>query len=418
MENQELFKREKTKKENSVFSIVILSFLGMLTLASVGLLHTNKPEFIEVIFPLVNEFQISLYDTVLYISYLIFGIITGFVSDILGKRKMFILIGSIGSALFSWLLTVSPNLSILLVFRFLQGAFTVLAWQTFMTLVLDLSSPTSRGKNMGIFGTFLALSMGLSPMIGGFLAGIGVFIPYYAAVGLNALVLLLVTFSLKEPADIKKKPTIIQSFSSISRNSKLTIPSLYNFIDRFHMGFILFALPLLIKDKLGLDPSMRGIALAIFALPFILLQYPLGKLSDRYGRFVFIVYGGIGYGIVLSLVGYLGTLTFAYLVFGLFILGILSGITGPPNMALVADYVNEEDRAMGMGFFNFAGNLGIVLGPLIGGAILTFTEINYIYTFIFIGAIEFIGIIINLFLLRFVFHEKIVLKREKKNNQT
>ncbi len=398
---------EKSLEDNPFrknIPIVIVGILGMFTIASVGMLHTNEKEFIQLFLPLASNFQISLYDTIFYISYLVFGIILGVISDRLGKRKMFILIGSVGSALFSWLLTISPTFSILLVFRFLQGTFTVLAWQTFMTLVLDISTSNSRGKNMGIFGTFLAISMGLSPMIGGFLADAGVFLPYYVAVIFNGLVFILSIFLITEPKDLSKRPSIIQNFKAAVNNSKLIIPASYNFIDRFHMGFILFALPLLILDVLGLSPSMRGIALAIFGLPFMLLQYPFGKLSDKYGRYVFIVIGSIGYGIILSLIGFLGTISFSFLVVALLFLGILSGITGPPNMALVADYVRKEDRAMGMGFFNFAGNLGIVLGPLVGGILLI--NFNFVIAFIWMGIIEFLGVVINILLLRFKFKQK------------
>jgi MFS family permease len=278
-----------------------------------------------------------------------------------------------------------------------------------MTLVLDFSNSTSRGKNMGIFGTFLAISMGLSPLIGGFLADAGVFMPYYVAVIFNGLVLFSAFFLIKEPTDLKTRPSIVQNFKAVFNNSRLIIPSTFNFIDRFHMGFILFALPLFILDVLGLDPSLRGIALAIFGLPFILLQYPFGRLSDKYGRYIFIISGSIFYGVVLSFIGFLGSVSFAVLVIGLFVLGILSGISGPANMALVADYVRKEDRAVGMGFFNFSGNLGIVLGPIIGGVILTFS--NYVYAFIWMGIIEFLGVLINLVLLQFVFKQRGIMKK-------
>lgn len=378
----------KTRKSN--LSIVILGIIGMFTISSVSILHTNEKEFIQWIQLSVSNFQISLYDTVLYISYLVIGILVGIISDKIGKRKSFIIVGSIGAATFSGLLTIAPNYSILLLFRFLQGTFTVLAWQTFMTMTLDLSTPENRGKNMGIFGTFLAISMGLSPMIGGFLADGGINIPYYVAVAFNLTALFLSVLILQEPSNIKKKTSVFQNLKAVKDTPELIIPAAFNFIDRFHMGFIIFALPLLILDVLGLEPSMRGIAMGIFALPFIILQYPFGRLSDKVGRYKLLIYGSIGYGIILSLIGLVGTRNYVLLLVVLFILGTLSGITASPNMALVGDYVGEENRATGMGFFNFAGNLGIVLGPVIGGALLL--SLDYVYTFLIMGIVEFIGI--------------------------
>ena len=59
-------------------------------------------------------------------------------------------------------------------------------------------------------------------------------------------------------------------------------------------------------------------------------------------------------------------------------------------MSLVGDYVGEKNKSTGMGFFNFAGNVGIVLGPIIGGALLI--PLDFINTFIIMGIAEFIGI--------------------------
>ncbi len=36
-------------------------------------------------------------------------------------------------------------------------------------------------------------------------------------------------------------------------------------------------------------------------------------------------------------------------------------------MALVGDTIEKDENAVGMGFFNLFGNLGIICGPIIGG---------------------------------------------------
>ena len=89
-------KNKENFKQVRSLHVIFLGFLGMLTIASVGMLHTNVKEFLVTINPSVSTFQISFYDTVLYLSYLIFGIITGIISDRLGKRKIFIVVGSAG----------------------------------------------------------------------------------------------------------------------------------------------------------------------------------------------------------------------------------------------------------------------------------------------------------------------------------
>lgn len=358
---------------------------------SVSVLHANYYEFIQLRFLGLTDFEISFFDTVLYLSYLIIGIIIGILSDRWGKRKVFIILGSGGSIIFFWLMPLTLIYPVLLVFRFCQGAFTVMAWQVVMTLILDLSTTKNRGRNMGLFGIFLVAAMGLGPVLGGFLARIGVFFPYYFAMILSGIVFILSLVLLKEPSEIKKQqPTLKQSFSIINRHPKLIIPGVFNFVDRFHMGFIIFITPFFLQNVLGLGPELRGMVLGIYALPVMFLQYPMGKLSDRIGRYKPLLVGSLAYGIILSIIGYLGSFHFVILIALFICLGVFAGFTTPPAMALVGDFVKREDNAMAMGFFNFLGNLGIIIGPLIAGLVATLS--NYAMAFFIAGIIELISL--------------------------
>ncbi|MFW9932614.1 MAG: MFS transporter, partial [Candidatus Thorarchaeota archaeon] len=175
------------------------------------------------------------------------------------------------------------------------------------------------------------------------------------------------------------------------------------FIDRLHIGFILTVLPLFLSIVLGLSESLRGYSLAIFALPFIILQYPMGRLSDRYGRYKPLIIGSLGYGTVLIFLGIIGSTGFSSLLVMLVLLGVFSGITAPPSMALVGDAIGSEDSAMAMGFFNFLGNVGITLGPIVLGIILTLSD--FVIAFVVAGLMELFTLMVNLILVRFIFKE-------------
>ncbi|MCK5264170.1 MAG: MFS transporter [Candidatus Thorarchaeota archaeon] len=396
---------EPIETTSSTKRVVLLGILTLITITAAAVLHVNQPEFILDRFVGITELEYSLFDTTLYLSYLIFGIATGLLSDRWGKRRVFVLVGSTGSMIFYWLMTTTLSYPTLLLFRFLQGSFTVMVWQTFMTLAIDFSDSHNRGRNMGIFGAFLALGMGLGPAIGGFIATVGVFVPYFAAVGLNALVFVIALVSLRDPPMTKTRPTLGQSFMLARKKPELVVPGIFNLLDRLHIGFILTALPFFLSVSLGLDESLRGMSLAIFALPFIILQYPMGKLSDKHGRFRQLVIGSIGYGVVLSVVGIVGVLGFSLLLVMLAILGVFAGITSPPSMALVGDIVGQEDSAMGMGFFNFLGNIGITLGPIIFGVLIPIMGMSY--AFVVVGILELITLVANIILVKTVFKDKI-----------
>lgn len=386
--------------------ILSLGVLTLLTITAAAILHVNQPEFILDRFVGITEFEYSLFDSVLYLSYLLFGLLTGALSDRWARRREFVLVGTSGSIVFYWLMTTTLTYPLLLTYRFLQGAFTVMTWQTFMTLAIDFSGPHDRGRNMGIFGAFLALAMGLGPAIGGLIASYGVFMPYYTAAVLNVVALLSSFFGLRDPLVTEERPSLMHSLAVAKRHPKLAIPGVFNFIDRLHIGFILTALPLFLSSVLGLSESLRGLSLAVFAMPFIILQYPMGKLSDMYGRYAPLVMGSAGFGLILSVLGYIGAFGFAALLLMLAVLGLFSGVTAPPSMALVGDIVGSEDSAMGMGFFNFMGNLGITIGPLIFGFMMTVAD--FVTAFMVAGILELVTLTLNVVLIKVVFHENII----------
>jgi MFS family permease len=104
--------------------------------------------------------------------------------------------------------------------------------------------------------------------------------------------------------------------------------------------------------------------------------------------------------------GYFGAFGFAALLLMLAVLGFFSGITAPPSMALVGDIVESEDSAMGMGFFNFMGNLGITIGPLVFGFMMLVAD--FVTAFLVAGILELVTLTLNVVLIKVVFHEKII----------
>ncbi|MHA2118129.1 MAG: MFS transporter [Candidatus Thorarchaeota archaeon] len=411
MNNKEKPPSNESLLTESTRKILFTGSLTFLTITAAALLHVNQPEFILDRFAGISNLEYSLFDVMLYAAYLVFGIITGALSDRWSRRRIFVIVGASGSIVFYLLMTTTLSYPLLLAYRFLQGSFTVMAWQSFMTLALDFSSAQSRGKHMGIFGALLALSFGFGPAIGGVLATIGVFAPYYMAAGLNVLVLLLAIAGLRDPSTTKKRPSIVQSLLVARRYPKLTIPITFNFVDRLHMGFILVALPLFLTSVLGLPESLRGMALAIFATPFIILQYPMGKLSDKFGRYPILVAGSIPYSIVLAALGFIGGIGFLPLLLGLVLLGIFSGITAPSALALVGDTSDAEDSAMAMGLFNFSGNVGVTVGPLIFGYFIFISD--FFTTFIVAGAIEVISLAVVILIIKVVFKETLRPRRKE-----
>ena len=99
------------------YPILTIIFLGIITLLSVtatAILHSNEQEFILDRFIDINSFELSLFDTMVYIAYFIAGLVIGVLSDKFAKRKLFVLIGSIGASIFFIFMTFTLNYYLLL----------------------------------------------------------------------------------------------------------------------------------------------------------------------------------------------------------------------------------------------------------------------------------------------------------------
>ena len=121
-----------------------------------------------------------------------------------------------------------------------------------------------------------------------------------------------------------------------------------------------------------------------------------GALSDRFGRKTVMVIG-LGAAIVFSL-----SLAFAQTVplilVAILITGLFSPIFGPAANAMVADMLPEERLASGYGLVRVAQNLGVVIGPLLGG-LLADTDNGFVWLFLGDAATSGIFALVIAFLL-------------------
>ncbi|MFN2466087.1 MAG: MFS transporter [Candidatus Dormibacteria bacterium] len=125
-------------------------------------------------------------------------------------------------------------------------------------------------------------------------------------------------------------------------------------------------LPLFLRER-GVGYTTVGLVVGItFAVSFA-AQYPMGRLSDRYGRRLFLIAGALvfavsGAGFVLPLP-----------VTGLLGLRVLQGLAVsaffPSANALVADLSPPDRRGRAYGWLQAARISGLTVGPALGGVV-------------------------------------------------
>jgi len=333
---------------------------------SVTLIYPVMEEFVMERFNVESVAETSLFVSVNLSAYVIFALIWGGLSDKLGKRKIFIIIGFLGNAILMFSLTLAPNMPVLLALRFIEGSFTVMAFSLLMTSVLDIVKKTHYGRGMGVLGMGMALGNALGAPLGGRIGAIDPLFPLY----FGSLMLMLgafITTAFLTERELESKPSsLTDALLLLREEKKIFIPYAFSFVERFTVGFFVGVFPLMLAMKYGMGSGSIGMYMAAFLVPFALLQYPLGAISDKIGRAPPLIIGSILYGIAVMSVGTVEPpMLAAVMVLG----GIVGALMYPPSAALAGDLAVPAKRGTAMGGFNLFGSLGFAVGPFLGGLI-------------------------------------------------
>ena len=342
------------QKEIAIYAVLILVAMLSLTIMAPAI-----KEFIIDRFGASNT-EASMFFTLEMLAYVIFAVVWGSLSDKCGKRKPFVVFGFGGSAVLYFLMAQASSLPFLLGLRFIQGAITVMAWSLVMTSALDCVQRTSYGKTMGVIGMAMMFGMASGAPIGGLLAEkYDVFFPMYFASSLFLLGTLLSAVLIRDVRIENNPDTMVESIKVLSEERKLAIPYVFSFVDRFTVAFFILAFPLYLFDAFGFGIAERGLYQALLLFPFILLQYPFGKLSDKIGRAFPLIVGSFFYGLEMCLVGFVGKTTLIALMLGC---GVFAAMMFPSSIALAGDISPQNKRGTAIGGFNVFGSLGFVAG--------------------------------------------------------
>ena len=136
-----------------------------------------------------------------------------------------------------------------------------------------------------------------------------------------------------------------------------------NLVDMIGLMLVLPILPFYATD-LGARPERIGWLIAAFSIAQLIAAPFWGRFSDRYGRRPALVIG-----LLASCVAYV-VFAFAGSVWVLFVSRQIQGAGGGTTgvaQAYVADTVKPRDRAKALGWLSASTNVGVTLGPVIGG---------------------------------------------------
>jgi MFS family permease len=312
--------------------------------------------------------------------------VTGRLSDRMGVRRPFVLVGILLLGTASGLYTVVTVYWQLVVLRAVQGFGAALIIPATVALVNEYASADAdRGGNFGVYNTFRLIGFGFGPVLAGAVVEAGPYdlspvgLPvvdgfdaaFVAATAGAYLSFALVFLLVRDAAES----------SEASDDLSIRVRGDDNVLDPvFALGLATVAMGVCIalfatlqnqvNVRLDQAPVWFGLQFASVTIANVLLQVPVGQASDRIGRrpfllagFVLLVPTTLLQGIVTDPI----LMTLVRLAQGVAVAFVFA-----PSLALAGDLAREGESGTTLSVLTMGFGFGVALGPLASGWLVGF----------------------------------------------
>ena len=362
----------------------------------------------EMIFPILPLFLISVLKANMVVVGLIEGVaesasallklISGWVSDKLGKKKPLIIIGYSLSTVTKPVLAIATNWTHVLGVRFFDRVGKGIRTTPRDALIAASVKEKDRGKSFGlhraldsagaIFGTLIAFFI-LQRFFGNTADALRLIFWLSFIPGLIAVLILI--FGVKE-VEGKANKKFAFDFKNLNPDLKkfllvITFFSLANFSYAF---FILRA-----KD-VGLLIALIPIVYLVYNVFYAFFSIPAGKVSDKIGRKKVLVSGLMLFALTALGFAFFADTATIWVLFALY--GLFMAVTDGVSRAYVSDLAAAEKRGTALGAYHTIVGITVLPANLIGG--LLWQKINVAAPFVYAAALSLISAVLLTILIK------------------
>jgi len=148
-------------------------------------------------------------------------------------------------------------------------------------------------------------------------------------------------------------------------------------------------------QDMGASGIWLGLAFSGFAISQIPLMLLTGRLSDRFGKRLFLWLGLLIFAVAAA--GYFWSPTYKELVLFRILSGVGSAMVIPTAYAYVGELAPRGHEGRYMGLFNIAMIAGLGIGPVLGGTV--YDRLGMDATFLSMGILSSLGAVVAFFFL-------------------
>jgi len=296
-----------------------------------------------------------------------FRVVSGWLSDKLGKRKPFMLVGYSLSAVAKVFLAVAFHWPMVLFARVGDRLGKGLRTSPRDALIAQWTPPAVRGRGFGFHRAADTAGAVVGPLVAlALLALIGEnFRPIFALALVPAVLAIVVLRGVSDrapaPDERESQPRLQLRGFGRGYYVFLGISLLFALGNSSDVFIILRA------RNLGLGVSEAVLAYALYNVVYALLSMPAGIASDRVGRRHVIAGGFAIFAVVYFGFAVVDAGAYVWLLFAVY--GIYMALTEGVGRALVADFVGAQWRGTALGLYQGAMGLMILLSSVLAGVL-------------------------------------------------
>jgi len=283
--------------------------------------------------------------------------------------------------------TLATNTWQIFTIRLIHSIFGALLWVAIWTYLFRNMKRDHTGEEIGFFSVFYDFAATIAPLVGGVIATMSFFLPFYLLSAFCAISLIIVTFMVKDLNGCQTKPFFYLLKHELADFKKIGVPTLRWFIFLTIVSYSIVAviasfLPILLYEA-GVSYGYIGLVVAIGILPAVLLEIPLGRYVDHKQRDIVAIIGLLGLG--LSLVPMVFSLNLSVVIVSIAFYGIMSALVLILVNTIASNLAPKREKGAFSGTTTWFKDVGNFVGPILGG--LAFKLIGTSWTMAILAAI-------------------------------
>lgn len=272
--------------------------------------------------------------------------------------------------------------------RFVMGLMMMVQYMVIESWLNEQAEPTNRGIVFGIYMAVSSLGVLLGQLALTIIEPIDIRVLMLVSMFFSLCLVPLAVTRAIHPTPLKAAPLNIAYFIKALPQVMLITLFAGMMVGSFYGLGPIFA------TRLGLDNQEAGLYMAIAVASSLVIQWPLGLLSDRVNRLLLITFIAI---ILIILAAFINLpwVTNLYIGIASFFAIALQFTLYPLSVAIANDNIDEDKRVSLSAILLMLFGVGAAIGPLISGYFMEYFGAKglYIFTLIIAAAIIWLNLL-------------------------